>query len=186
MLRRMNLRHQEMLLWVREFYSIPASGAVLDIGCGGGRNLANMLEQAPGATFSGIDLSPQSVRQARAFNRAAVRSGRIEIRKGSVEKLPYPDAQFDLATASETIYFWPDLAKNFREVCRVLKPGGMFLICNEVPDSEDGRKWTGIIDGMRVYSNAELEMSLTGAGFGDLAFHTHTCRTWLCVTARRK
>ena len=36
-----------------------------------------------------------------------------------------------MVTAFETVYFWPELAQNFREVYRVLKPGGVFFICNE-------------------------------------------------------
>ena len=42
-----------------------------------------------------------------------------------------PYAPFDLATAFETAYFWPGLEKCFGEVCRVLRPGGVFMICIE-------------------------------------------------------
>ena len=39
--------------------------------------------------------------------------------------------------AFETVYFWPELAQNFREVYRVLKPGGIFFICNEANGETD-------------------------------------------------
>ena len=42
-------------------------------------------------------------------------------------ELPYETGKFDLVTAFETVYFWPDLKQSFSEVFRVLKPGGMFM-----------------------------------------------------------
>ena len=42
--------------------------------------------------------------------------------------MPFEDNTFDIVTAFETVYFWPDIEKSFGEVKRVLKPGGMFLI----------------------------------------------------------
>ena len=51
--------------------------------------------------------------------------------QGSVEHMNFTDASFDVVTAFETVYFWPGLPKCFQEVYRVLKPGGIFLICNE-------------------------------------------------------
>ena len=53
---------------------------------------------------------------------------------------------FDAVTAFETVYFWPDLTQCFREVYRVLKPGGDILICNESSgDMDKDKKWTAII-----------------------------------------
>ena len=49
------------------------------------------------------------------------------MQQASVAELPFEAEQFDVATAFETVYFWPELAQNFREVYRVLKPGGTFF-----------------------------------------------------------
>ena len=59
---------------------------------------------------------------------------------GSAEKLPYEDEKFDLVTAVETVYFWPNLPNCLQEVRRVLKQGGKFAILVEVVDSDS--KWT--------------------------------------------
>jgi ubiquinone/menaquinone biosynthesis C-methylase UbiE len=56
---------------------------------------------------------------------------RVEIRQGSVSQLPFPDDTFDLVTAVETHYFWPDLPADMREVFRVLKPGGAVIMIAE-------------------------------------------------------
>lgn len=48
-----------------------------------------------------------------------------------VAALPFKDNAYDMATAFETVYFWPDIEKSFAEVRRILKPGATFLIVNE-------------------------------------------------------
>ena len=76
----------------------------------------------------------------------------------------FADDWFDAVTAFETVYFWPDLPQCFREVCRVLKPGGTFLICNESSgDTDKDEKWTEIIGGMTIYKDVELK-AYAGAG----------------------
>lgn len=52
-----------------------------------------------------------------------------------VGALPYGDGAFDLVTAFETVYFWPDLEKAFQEILRTLKPGGRFLLVCETDDA---------------------------------------------------
>ncbi len=49
------------------------------------------------------------------------------MQQASVAELPFKAEQFEVVTAFETVYFWPELTQNFREVYRVLKPGGDFF-----------------------------------------------------------
>ena len=149
------------------FFRIPEQGKVLDIGCGGGFFIASMLRRAPEAHFCGVDYSPVSVKKTLAFNRRAVRTGQVEAVEGSVSNLPFAEASFDLATASETIYFWPDPANDVREVFRVLRPGGTFAVCCDSSNPETAKKYTERIHGMKVYTPAEL------------------CAFLFCRTARR-
>ena len=93
--------------------------------------------------------------------------------------------QFDLVTAFETIYFWPDLLQSFREVHRVLKPDGMFLICNECGgDNEKDEKWTEKIDGMTIYKDVQLKNILEQTGFRNIQIHKSE-KGWLCITAQK-
>lgn len=63
-------------------------------------------------------------------------------------QLPFEAERFDLVTAFETVYFWPDLPKSFREIRRVLRPGGTLLICNECSgDAPGDEAWTKKIAG---------------------------------------
>ena len=104
----------------------------------------------------------------------------------SVAELPFESEQFDLVTAFETVYFWPDLPQCFREVCRVLKTGGTFLICNESSgDTDKDEKWTEIIGGMTIYSGDELKTLLENAGFCNVQIHKNKMG-WLCVTGQKR
>ena len=69
-------------------------------------------------------------------------------------------------TAFETVYFWAEIARCFAEVCRVLKPGGVFMITNETSGKTGAHeKWQKLVDGMSVYTGEDLEELLTGVGF---------------------
>ena len=104
--------------------------------------------------------------------------------QGSVERIIFAKDWFDAVTAFETVYFWPDLPQCFREVYRVLKPGGTFLICNESNgDTDKDEKWTEIIGGMTIYKDAELKTYLEQAGFHEVQIHKK--KSWLCITARK-
>ena len=96
----------------------------------------------------------------------------------------FADNWFDAVTAFETVYFWPDPPRCFREVHRVLKPGGTFLICNESNgDTDRDEKWTKLIGGMTIYKDIELKAYLEQAGFHEVQIHKK--KNWLCVTARK-
>ena len=85
------------------------------------------VETVPQGKVQGIDYSAVSVEKARKVNAGAIAAGRCTVQQASVAELPFEAEQFDVVTAFETVYFWPELAQNFREVYRVLKPGrGLF------------------------------------------------------------
>lgn len=93
---------------------------------------------------------------------------------------------FDLATAFETVYFWPGLEHCFREVCRILKPGGFFMICNESDGTDEtSRKYEKIIDGMKCYTAEEISAALTAAGFSDVRSDHYNGKPWITVIARK-
>ena len=140
---KMNRHHRPLQEFAMRFFRIPERGKILDVGCGGGFFIASMLRRAP-----------VSVRKPLAFNRRAVREGRVEAVEGSVSNLPFAEASFDLVTASETIYFWPDPANDVREVLRVLRPGGTFAVCCDSSNPETAKKYTDRIRGMKVYTPA--------------------------------
>ena len=178
--------HARMAQWGPSFVDIAESAHVLDVGCGGGANIARLLQRCPKSTVTGIDYSPVSVKKSRQVNSAAIGAGRCRIIEGSVVSLPFEANSFDMVTAFETVYFWPEIDNCFREVHRVLSDGGQFVIVNEDDGLTDAnKKWEQLIDGMHTYTPDELRTHLTAAGFRDIAVRRDEQRHWLCVTAEK-
>ena len=185
MLAMMNVGHRALADWGLQFAEIAKNARVLDCGCGGGANIRTMLKKSPNGEVKGVDYSPVSVEKAKKVNEDAILNGRCVILQGNVADLIFAANQFDLVTAFETVYFWPDLLQSFREVHRVLKPDGMFLICNECGgDNEKDEKWTEKIDGMTIYKDVQLKNILKQTGFRNIQIHKSE-KGWLCITAQK-
>ena len=137
----MNFGHSAMAEWGLRFLQPAPDAMVLDCGCGGGANIKTLLKLCPNGKVQGIDYSAVSVEKARKVNARAIAAGRCTVQQASVAELPFEAEQFDVVTAFETVYFWPELAQNFREVYRVLKPGGTFCGCFYVRGEHKRTDW---------------------------------------------
>ena len=180
----MNVGHSAVARWGLQFLNAAPDAKVLDCGCGGGANMKTLLKLCPKGKVQGIDYAAVSVEKAQKVNASAIEAGRCAVQQARVAELPFEAERFDVVTAFETVYFWPDLPQCFLEVWRVLRPGGIFLICNESNgDTDKDEKWTRIIGGMTIYKDTELEAYLEQAGFRDVQIHKR--KSWLCVTARK-
>ena len=186
MLRGMNTGHAKLADWGFAHLPAVAPERAADLGCGGGRNAGELLRRYPEACVTAIDHSALSVEKAKAYNKAMIAAGRCTVRQGDVSDLRLPEAAFDLATAFETVYFWPGLEKCFGEVAKILKPGGLFMICNESDGTDPaGLKYEKIIDGMKDYTADEIEAALKAAGFSEATCDHHPSRPWITVLARK-
>ena len=186
MLSGMNSGHARMADWGFSLLPAIAPEKAVDLGCGGGRNAGELLKKYPKAHVTAIDYSGLSVEKAKAINQAAIAEGRCIVRQGDVSDLRLPAVSFDLATAFETVYFWPGLAECFGQVAKVLKPGGYFLICNESDGLDDaGKKFEKIIDGMRCHTAEEIEKALRAAGFTEVTCYRYPSKPWIAVLAKK-
>ena len=186
MVKSMNKGHAAVSDWGMEHITKLHPSKIIDLGCGGGRNAAELLKRFPAATVHALDYSEVSVQKTKQFNQQAIKNGRLQVTHANVLNLPFSADTFDLATAFETVYFWPGPTDSFREVYRTLRPGGVFLIVNEV-DGENPRdsRWLSVIDGMRIYNGDQLTRFLTKAGFSKVIVKRDAKRHWLCVLAIR-
>ena len=181
-----NTHHVELARWAFSHLQINSHATALDIGCGGGANLATLLTLCKDGAVTGLDYSAVSVAKSTVVNQQAVQEGRCQVLQGDVMALPFAEAQFDLITAFETVYYWPDLAQAFAQVFTVLKPGGRFFICNEADGTNpDDEKWPQLIDGMTIYTQQQLQALLTAAGFVQLQADHAAQKGWLCITASK-
>lgn len=168
MLKFMNLTHAPLTNWGLGLIEFQDGWTMLDIGCGGGATLKRLLKRSKNAQVYGIDISEESVAKAIEVN-ADMIDKQVFVQQGSAATLPYENAKFDLVTAVETVYFWPNLPYCLKEVCRVLKPRGHFAIMVEVVDTNS--KWTNVVDGMTAYTPEQLKTLLDDTGFVQTEIH---------------
>ena len=119
---RMNSSHSKLTDWGLAHLAIEKNYMILDVGCGGGRTVSKLAAMATQGKVYGADYSEESVAATKKSNAGAIEAGRVEVRHGSVSQLPFSDGMFDLVTAVETHFWWPNLAADIREVFRVVKP----------------------------------------------------------------
>ena len=184
MLAGMNHGHQKMALWcIENHIKLSGNEDVLDIGCGGGQNIANFLKRTKGKVH-GIDYSPASVAKSLKKNKKAVTEKRSEIVQANVSAIPFENKTFDLVTAFETIYFWENIINDFKEVKRVLKPNGKFVVCNESSKMEGNERWTNILD-MNIYTAEEIVDTMQQAGFADVKSYKKENTQQICVIGKK-
>ena len=186
MLSTMNSGHAKMADWGMTYLPSINPKQVVDLGCGAGRNAGELLKKYPNAHVTALDYSALSVQKSTEYNAAMIRSGRCKVLQGDVSNLSLPHGCYDLATAFETVYFWPGLEKCFSQVAGILKQGGYFLIINE-SDGMDatGRKFEKIIDGMTVYTAEEIASALKNAGFSSVSNFHHPGKPWIAILAKK-
>lgn len=182
----MNRGHVKLADWGMSHLDGIGATAIAELGCGGGRNAGELLKRYPNAKLTALDYSALSVEKTKMFNKDMIAMGRCVVLQGNVASLPFGEAVFDLATAFETVYFWPGLENCFAEVHRILRPGGAFMICNESDGmDETGQKYEKIINGMKCYTAEQLVSALRRAGFSEVKAAHHPEKPWITVVARK-
>ena len=186
MLRGMNSGHAAISDWALSQLPPIVPQKAVDLGCGGGRNVAALLKKFTQAVVDGVDYSPLSVEKAISYNAASIARRQCTISVGDVSDLKLAHHSYDLATAFETIYFWPGLEKCFANVHNILKEDGCFLIVCE-SDGTDGMgvRYEKMIEGMKVYKASEIESALKSAGFKDIKTIHHDKHPWIAVLAKK-
>lgn len=169
-LKSMNKEHTPVSLWGLKHLDIKSDDIILDIGCGGGININRMAKNAK--KVFGVDYSIESVNLSKEVNEEYIRQGKVEVLEGNVIDLPFGDNTFDIITAFETVYFWPDIEKSFGEVKRILKPGGIFLIGTESNGADNlPMKLSKKLIDMNVYNDVEITQFLENNDFSEITVY---------------
>jgi ubiquinone/menaquinone biosynthesis C-methylase UbiE len=173
-----------------EHISIENHHTILDVGCGGGRTVSKLAAIATQGKVYGIDYSDESVAATKRTNAQWIDLGRVEIRHGSVSQLPFPDGVFDLVTAVETHFWWPNLPGDMREVFRVLKPGGTLVFIAEIYKGANtmaaklAEKYASRT-GLTLLSVDEHRELFTNAGCSDVQVIEQRDKGWICGVGRK-
>jgi len=147
----------------------PSPGSrFLDIGCGGGKGAAYLVQQVPEARAIGVDISDAVLQRAQAHRASG--EPRLLCVHAPAQHLPLADGAFDAVTTVMTFHHLRDAERAVREVYRVLRPGGAFVIADV-----DRGHWMGpffeamehvLFDrGTRARTTDEYRRLLEGSGF---------------------
>ncbi len=123
----MNRRNSAMNMFAIDRLTIGQSDRVLEIGFGGGVVLPRLIDSA--RFVIGVDRSPYVVRRATRKFAKAVKTKRAVFLQGNVEKLPFDASSFEKTVTVNTVCFWRSLQEGFKEIYRVLGPGGQLSVC---------------------------------------------------------
>ncbi len=154
------------------FAGVQPGQVVLDIGSGAGIDSLLAAERVgPGGRVIGVDMTPEMLRRAEA-NAAAAGFSNVEFRLGEAERLPVPDASVDWVISNCVLNLSPDKPAAFREIHRVLRPGGRLqvadVVAEDLPESlrADLAAWSGCLAG--AISEADYVAGLEAAGLVEV------------------
>lgn len=144
---------------IAECLEVGAGDRVLDVGCGPG--LAVAYAAAKDSLAVGVDASPTMVRHAGRRNRAAIRQGRVEIRRADATRLPFADAVFSKVGSLNSLQFWAAPEAGLAELHRVLEPGGRVAVVlmarSDEPAGDAAPPWV-----------EEIVATMSAAGFAGV------------------
>jgi ubiquinone/menaquinone biosynthesis C-methylase UbiE len=183
----MNSRHSKLTDWGLSHVTVRPEDRILDVGCGGGRTVNKLSTLASKGKVFGIDYSEVSVSVARKLNARRIQEGRVEVLAGSVSQLPFPRDAFDLVTAVETHFWWPDLPAGMREILRILGPGGTGLIIAEIYKGAPTAtaRLAEKLSLMTLLSPEEHRTLFTDAGYSDVEIITEPGKAWICAMGKK-
>jgi len=184
----MNMSHSGLTDWGLKHVQIEEHFTILDVGCGGGRTIEKLAALAPSGLVYGVDYAKGSVAASRAKNAQLIQARRVEIQQGSVSHLPFPGDKFDLVSAVETQYYWPDLVKDMQEILRVLKPGGTLMVIAESYRRGAHNQWQRPV--MKLLGSANLSVDehrelFLKAGYTDIQIFEEGAKGWFCGMGKK-
>jgi ubiquinone/menaquinone biosynthesis C-methylase UbiE len=148
---------RDLPAWVLDLLEIKPSDSVLEVGSGPGVGVELAAARAHEGWVAGVDPSETMLEMAQRRNRTGIETGRVELRLGDADKLPFDDATFDAAMTLNSLHLWPDPVGGLMEVRRSLRTGGRIAVA---------------ITRYSYASPDRFECHLIDGGFTDVSVHT--------------
>lgn len=160
---KMNLVNKPLYDLTFDVMKLKKNDCILEIGFGTGKFFDQLFSSENEIQIKAIDFSEAMVEEASKRNQDAVSSGKLDIKLGTSESIPYPDQSFDAVYSNMVVYFWDQPDEHLKEVKRVLKPGGIFY--TGMRTRESMLVFPFVEYGFNLYSTKEWEKILNRNGF---------------------
>jgi ubiquinone/menaquinone biosynthesis C-methylase UbiE len=158
--------HRGFAQEVVAFLEIGASEKVLEVGFGPGIGIELLAKATHTGRVAGVDPSAEMVKQATARNAAAIRTGMVDLHRGTVASIPFQDNTFDTVIAINSMQVWPDATAGLREIRRVSAVGGRVAL-GFTPNS--GQPRAGVTEMLSAAGFDEAHLAELRGGFCALA-----------------
>jgi ubiquinone/menaquinone biosynthesis C-methylase UbiE len=172
------LKNAERSEFVVPLLGVRETDRVIEIGFGPGTDIRRIAATA--RFVAGVDPSAEMLRQASRRNETAIREGRVALREGTADALPFEDESFDVAFSINTVQFWRDLEAGLNELLRVLRPGGLLAIAIQPRNR-------GATEDIVAQWRQRLEKAFDAAGMSDIRAERRPMRprSTVCVLGRK-
>jgi len=151
-------------IWAVSLLDVQRRDRILEIGFGPGIAIQEICRIASEGYVCGLDHSARMLQQATRRNAAAIREGRVDLRLGSVERLPAFEVPFDKILAVNSFMFWDHPDKSLEELRHLLRGGGRMAVVHQP-------RGPGVTDATAVANGEEITAKLARAGFSDVRTH---------------
>jgi len=175
MLKIMNFAHKEIINWGLSKINIADNSIILDLGCGGGETIKILSNYTKNGKVYGIDYSKEAIKTSAKVNKTAISNGKVVLKQSYISNIPFKDNFFNIITAFQTHYFWENLKTDIKEINRVLKDKGQFLLVAELYKIDYH---------MKEYKTPEsMEKLLLKSGFNNV--NTFKTNKNICFIAKK-
>jgi ubiquinone/menaquinone biosynthesis C-methylase UbiE len=149
--------------WTADLMDVQPDDEVLEVGFGNGANIGLLAERASKGRVAGVEISKTAIEMASRSNAQAVSEGRVKLHQAEGGALPFDDGGFDKACTVATMYVIADPSAVFKEMLRVLKPGGLAAVTFPVRENFMRFK-PAKTEGFYFHELADLEAAFRVAG----------------------
>jgi len=166
--------NKQRIEWALKVLNPQPYDRILEIGFGPGWSIQQLSQKVTCGFVAGLDISEVMLQQASKRNADAIQARQVELRLGSVNAIPYPDASFPKALVINSLHHWPaPETDGLSEVIRVLCPSGSITLVEQPRHLDDTERMLEFKD--NIYSMLEE------VGFGDISLRIKNVKNSPCL-----